>query len=113
MRKCHWATIIWLAGCSGLGTEPDRSPEFTGTVALVENTAAGVTLVGLDLDDDLIADAVMRVMQSTRIVDVSKNGDAIAGVDRLTPGTIVRAWTDGIELRSDPPQYFAVRLEVE
>lgn len=106
------ALIITMQACTALGPL-DEQPDLTG---VVESN-------NLDYGSLQLASVVFRLGGGNEAIILTRNATVVQYADELgiwvplnprdiPVGASVRVWTDGVELRSDPPQYKAVRIEM-
>ena len=109
-----------LTACGPSATQPGgpRPDVVTATVVAVGPPAAYTAVLvdttgRADRPDDFTGRYFLQVGPSTAVLARYASGALRpAGLAAAAPGATVRAWRDGVELRSDPPQYPVTRLEV-
>lgn len=100
-----------LASC-GTGALDVTNPDFQGAVDRVTAQPDGL-LVRLTAVEPSPTVRLVSVTESTRIFVRDAGGSLIRGtLQEIQPGNTVRVRTTGHEMRSDPPQYVAVWVEV-
>lgn len=108
------ALAITLQACSGTGPL-NEEPDLTGLVASVESDGGVVALSNVVYSGGVAGgdQAIIRTTDATVVQYVTGSGTWSNGSPRdIRAGASIRVWTDGVELRSNPPQYYAVRIEM-
>jgi hypothetical protein len=101
---------LWTVGC---GSEPTAVTEhfLDGTVTSV-STRGSQTHVALS-EAGTGTTRILLLFASTPVLVEGRNGKTRrVSRDALQPGTVVRGWYGGGELRSNPPKYLATAVLV-
>lgn len=107
---------VLLVGCAYEATGPQDS-HFAGVIVKATDrspTESNSARIWVTVDPPTHTDAAgLHIWPGTRILVQQANGSYQEGsVHDLVEGARYRAWHDGIEMRSLPPQYNATRIEV-
>jgi len=126
---------LGVAACDGTTApcqlqEADSLPSCAGVVAWVDAVVApggNATTIRLNdvhyprwenvnphfPDDPVPPDVIVHIEEETEVFLRDFDDCLSCAVGQLpTVGDSVHVWDSGVELRSDPPQYFAIRVEI-
>jgi hypothetical protein len=105
------ALVITVLAC---GDDLGEGPDLAGRVAVID--PGGETMVVTPVEfytwESPLDTVVVRPGSAVIRVQGPGGGWTIGSVEDIVVGANLRVWTSGVELRSDPAQYPARRIEV-
>jgi hypothetical protein len=109
-------SVLLTVGCAHQSTTPE-GPHLAGVIMAAADripTQSTPARIWVTVDPPGSTDAAgLHIWPDTEIVVHRAGGPRQRGsVHDLAHGTRYRAWHDGVEFRSLPPQYRATRIEV-
>jgi hypothetical protein len=114
--------LLFAAGCStATASGVWDSPDLVGTVADVTGDASERRVLVHDVVMPASGYSAIDLFLSwpggvgnAQVYFLQRDGRILRGTDlQIQPGSRLRAWTSGLERRSMPPQWDAVRVLVE
>ncbi len=114
--------LLTLVGCTEDSLDPETLPNMIGVVYLIDDTEPTATRPSTMWLDHLLfpqprrhpTDSAGIIVGGTTPIVTRGPAATLEAVDftDIAVADTVQVWHGDMELRSDPPQYFATRVEV-
>jgi hypothetical protein len=104
--------VVW-AGCTSSLAPPSPDPQIVGSVVATDWAGLSVYVrVRRETPVNGVSEVMVRIDPGVTVVARTADGLEDAAATDLRLGDIVAIWHSGVELRSNPPGYFATFVEI-